>query len=254
MRIEGNLALITGGASGLGAATARHVADLGAQIAIFDTNLAAAEIQAKSLGGLAAEVDVRDDAAVSDAIDQVCAHFGTAPRILVNCAGIAAGARVIDRDGGVSTKLFRKTIDVNLVGTFNVMSHAVRAMRSLEALECGERGVVINTASIAAEDGQVGQTAYAASKGGIAAMTLPAARDLAPLGIRVVSIAPGLFQTAMMEGLPDHVSAEIRENIPFPPRLGQPKEYAQLVESIIEIAYLNGTTVRLDAAVRLPKK
>ena len=254
MNIDGHVALVTGAASGLGAATARHLAARGARMAVLDFNRAGAAEVADEIAGLGVQTDVTDEASVAAALAAVIAHFGAGPRVLVNCAGIADAARIVGREGRLSTELFERVIGVNLIGSYRVMSHAARAMQALEPLAGGERGVIINTASIAWQDGQVGQAAYAASKGGIAALCLPAARELASSGIRVMAIAPGLFQTQMMAGLPDEVSAKITANIPFPDRLGSPQEFALMVAQIIENAYLNGTTIRLDAGVRLPAR
>ena len=249
MIIEGQTAVVTGGASGLGAATARRLAGLGAHVVIFDLNRDAAQEVASEIGGFGVSVDVSDTNSVADSFKAL--H--TPPRIAVNCAGIAPAARVVGREGKLSLDTFEAVIRVNLIGTFNVLSYAARAMTNLE-LVGEERGVIINTASIAIEDGQLGQAAYSASKGGVAAMSLPVARELAQHGIRVVAIAPGLFLTPMMEGLPDEVSEKITANIPFPARLGGPAEYAMLVQQIVENPYLNGTTIRLDGAVRLPPR
>ncbi len=254
MNIDGHLAAITGGGSGLGAATARYLAGKGAQIAILDFDESRAMATAAAVGGRAYRVDVSDASAVGGALDQVAADFGGAARIAVNCAGIAPAARVVGREGKVSTDIFEQTLKVNLMGTYNVMSHAARLMQALEPVETGERGVVINTASAAYQDGQLGQAAYAASKGGVAAMCLPVAREFAKTGIRCVAIAPGLFRTPMMEALPEETTAAITANIPFPDRLGDPAEFGQLVAQIVENPYLNGTTIRLDGAVRLPPR
>jgi len=249
MKIEGQTAVVTGGASGLGAATARHLADLGAKVVIFDMNEAPAKMIASEIGGVAVQVDVSDAATVADAFKAL----QTPPRIAVNCAGIAPAARVVGREGKLSLDTFEAVIRVNLIGAFNVLSHAAQAMAGLEPVG-EERGVIINTASVAMEDGQLGQAAYSASKGGVASMSLPVARELAQHSIRVMAIAPGLFRTPMMDGLPDEVSEKIAANIPFPTRLGDPGEYAKLVQQIIENPYLNGTTIRLDGAVRLPPR
>lgn len=254
MHIGGQLALVTGGGSGLGAATARYLAGQGARVAILDYDKERADQVAADIGGLAVKVDVGDAEHVGVAVDAVQDHFGTAARIAVNCAGIGLAARIVGREGKLAIDLFERTIRVNLIGTYNVMSHAARAMMALEPLEGGERGVIINTASAAWQDGQLGQAAYAASKGGIAAMCLPAAREFAQSGIRVMAIAPGLFHTPMMEGLPPETTAKITANIPFPARLGHPDEFGLMVGQIIENAYLNGTTIRLDGAVRLPPR
>lgn len=250
MRIDGISALVTGGASGLGRATAAALAARGAKVAILDVNEERARQAADELGALALPCDIRDEDAVVGALDEIARRQGEA-RILVQCAGIATGARVIDREGRTDIASFRRTIDINLVGPFVVMSHAARRMSLLEPLDDGERGVVVNTASVAAEDGQVGQCAYAASKAGIAALALPAARELGRFGIRVATIAPGLFATPMMDGLP----AEIRERLSglpaFPKRLGRAEEFAGLALHMIENPMINGTMYRLDAGVRL---
>ena len=253
MKIEGTTAIVTGGGSGLGAATASHLATLGAKVAILDFDAERGAAAAEEIGGTAKAVDVSDAEAVGVAVDAVADELG-APRIAVNCAGIGLAARIVGREDKLSIDLFERTIRVNLFGTYNVLSHAARHMTKLEPLEGDERGVIINTASVAWQDGQVGQAAYAASKGAIASMCLPAARELSQFGMRVVTIAPGLFQTPMMEGLPDEVADKIIANIPFPRRLGGPNEYALLAEQIITNPYLNGTTIRLDGAVRLPQR
>lgn len=254
MDISGQIALVTGGGSGLGAATARYLAAQGARVAILDFDIARAQAVAEEIGGIALHADVGDEAAVGTAFDAATAHFGTAPRIAISCAGVGLAARIVGREGKLSFDVFEKTLRVNLFGTYNVMSHAAQRMAALEPLADGERGVVINTASVAYEDGQLGQAAYAASKGAIASMCLPAARELAQSGIRVVAIAPGLFLTPMMESLPEEVTAKITANIPFPARLGDPGEYALLAGQIITNRFLNGTTIRLDGAVRLPPR
>ncbi len=254
MKVAGNIALVTGGGSGLGAATARHLAELGAKVAVLDFNIEAANAVAAEIGGISVQADVSDADAVGAAFEAAISHFGAAPRIVINCAGVGTAARIVGREGKLSLDVFEKTLKVNLFGTYNVMSHGAKHMALLEPLTDGERGVVINTASVAFEDGQLGQAAYAASKGAIASMCLPAAREFAQFGIRVMSIAPGLFYTPMMEGLPEDVTAKITADIPFPARLGAPKEYALLAEQIVENPFLNGTTIRLDGAVRLPPR
>lgn len=253
MQIDGQIALVTGGGSGLGAATARHLAAKGAKVAILDFDMTRAEAVAGEIGGMAVKVDVSDASAVGTAIAQICDTIGT-PRVAINCAGIGVAARIVGRESKLSIEAFEKVVKVNLFGTYNVMSHAAAKMAQLEPLADGERGVVINTSSVAYQDGQLGQAAYAASKGGIAALCLPAAREFAQSGIRVMAIAPGLFHTPMMEGLPEEVAAKITANIPFPARLGQPQEYALLAEQIVTNPFLNGTTIRLDGAVRLPPR
>ena len=254
MEISGKVALVTGGASGLGAATAQHLAAQGAHVTILDFDADKAAQIAGDIGGLSLQCDVRDEKQVKQSLADATKHFSTSPRIIVNCAGIAAGARVVNRDGAVSTALFKKVIEVNLLGTYNVMSYGAAAMMGLPVLDDGERGVIINTSSAAYEDGQIGQAAYAASKGGIASMCLPVAREFARTGIRVMAIAPGLFHTPMMEGLPHETVEGITANIPFPNRLGVPAEFGQLAADIIQNAYLNGSVIRLDGAVRLPPK
>jgi len=254
MQITGEVALVTGGGSGLGAAAARHLAAEGARVAILDFDAPRGAAVAAEVGALFCHCDVADSAAVEGAFAAISAHFGAAPRVAVNCAGIGLAARIVGREGKLAIDVFERVLRVNLLGSYVVMSHAARAMQAMEALPGGERGVIINTASAAWQDGQVGQTAYAASKGGIAAMCLPAARELAQTGIRVMAIAPGLFHTPMMESLPPEVTAKITANIPFPARLGAPKEFGLMVAQIVANPYLNGTTIRLDGAVRLPPR
>lgn len=254
MQIKGEVALITGGGSGLGAAAARHLATQGARVAILDFDAKRGAAVAAEIGALFCPCDVADSAAVDSAFAAITAQYGTAPRVAVNCAGIGLAARIVGREGELAIDTFERVIRVNLLGSYVVMSHAARAMQALEPLEGGERGVIINTASAAWQDGQIGQAAYAASKGGIAAMCLPAARELARSGIRVMAIAPGLFHTPMMESLPPEVTEKITANIPFPARLGDPDEFGLMVAQIVANAYLNGTTIRLDGAVRLPPR
>lgn len=254
MNIAGQPALITGGASGLGAASARRLASLGAKIAILDFDRERAEAMADELGGTAVQADVGDEAAVGAAVEAASDALGSAPRIVVNCAGVGMAARIVGREGKMSFDVFEKTLRVNLFGTYNVMSHAARLMSELEPMEHGERGVIINTSSVAWEDGQIGQAAYSASKGAIASLCLPAAREFSRFGIRIMAIAPGLFNTPMMEGLPEEIAAKIAADVPFPQRLGEPEEYALLVEQIAANPYLNGTTIRLDGSIRLAPK
>ena len=250
MRIAGEVAVVTGGGSGLGAGAARVLAAAGARVALLDVNLAGAEAVAAELGGLALRCDVADEASARAALDEVAARLGPA-RILVNCAGIGPSARIAGRDGPHDLALFRKVVEVNLVGTFNMMRLAAARMQDLPALEDGERGVVVMTASVAAFEGQVGQAAYAASKGGVAALTLPAARELARAGIRVATIAPGTFDTPMLATVSQDVRDSLARQVPFPPRLGRPEEYGSLVRFICENPLLNGETVRLDGAIRM---
>ena len=230
------------------------LAERGAKVTIADFDAERGEKVAAEIGGLFSKVDISDEAQVEAAVDRSVAHFGSAPRIVVNCAGIGVAARIVGREGKLSTGLFNKVISVNLIGSYNVMSYAARAMMDLDLTESGERGVIINTSSAAYQDGQVGQSAYSASKGAISAMCLPAAREFARSAIRVMAIAPGLFNTPMMKGLPDETVTEIVKNIPFPARLGMPQEYALMVAQIAENPYLNGTTIRLDGATRLPPR
>jgi len=254
MKIEGQVALVTGGASGLGEATARYLAAQGADVAILDNDGDKARAVAAEISGYSQACDITDENAVAAGVTSAMARFGQAPRIVVNCAGIGLAARIVGREGKVSTPLFKRVLEVNLFGTYHVMTYAAQAMMDLPALDTGERGVIINTSSAAYEDGQVGQAAYAASKGAIASMCLPAAREFAKLGIRVMTIAPGLFHTPMMEGLPEETVQAIAENVPFPHRLGVPGEFAQLAGDIVQNPYLNGTVIRIDGAVRLPPK
>lgn len=254
MQINKTIALVSGGGSGLGAATAHYLAKAGARVAILDFDLARAEEVVKSIDGVAVQADVSDQKAVERAIVEAEAQLGACPRIAINCAGIGSAARIVGRGGKTSFDVFDRTMKINLYGTYHVMTHVAQRMMELEPLEGGERGVIINTASVAFQDGQLGQAAYAASKGAIASLCLPAAREFSRFGIRVMTIAPGLFHTPMMEGLPEDVVAEISKNIPFPDRLGMPEEYAMLAGQIITNPYLNGTTIRLDGAARLPPR
>lgn len=254
MQLENQIALITGAGSGLGAATAAHFAALGAKVAILDFDLERANAEASKIDGFAVKADVSDQSQVENAFDEVIAHYGAAPRIIVSCAGVGTAARIVGRGGILAFDAFDQAIKVNLYGAYNVMSHGARHLFEKDELEDGSRGVIINTSSVAFEDGQIGQAAYAASKGGIASMTLPAAREFAQFGVRVMAIAPGLFHTPMMEGLPEEVAQKIISNIPYPHRLGTPNEFALLAQQIVENPYLNGSVVRLDGAVRLPPK
>jgi NAD(P)-dependent dehydrogenase (short-subunit alcohol dehydrogenase family) len=253
VQIDGAGAIVTGGGSGLGAATARLLAERGARVAILDFDEGKAREVAHGIGGHAINVDVGDEAAVGRAVTEAGEAVGPL-RIAVGCAGVGLAGRIVGREGKLSTDVFERTLRVNLFGTYHVMSHAARLMLETGPTDTGERGVIVNTASIAYQDGQVGQAAYAASKGGVAAMSLPAAREFAKFGIRVVAIAPGLFHTPMMEGLPQEVTAKIVSDIQFPTRLGDPAEYALMVAQIVENPYLNGTTIRLDAGTRLPPR
>ncbi|MEJ7926731.1 SDR family NAD(P)-dependent oxidoreductase [Sphingobium sp. AN641] len=253
MDIRNSAAIVTGGASGLGLATATMLAAQGAKVAIFDLNEADGEAAAANVGGVFVRVDVADEASVASAIDVAEQAHGIA-RILVNCAGVAPAARTVGKDFAPHPLAgYRRTIEINLVGTFNVLSQfAARAAR-VEEVE-GERGVIVNTASVAAYDGQIGQAAYSASKGGIVGMTLPVARDLAQHKIRVMAIAPGIFLTPMMQSFPQHVQDALGAQVPHPSRLGDPREYAQLVEAIVRNPMLNGEVIRLDGAIRMPPR
>jgi len=254
MQITGNVALVTGGASGLGEATSRRLARQGAQVVVLDTNISDATQVAEQIGGLAIQTDVTDPNSVADAFNQAEQHFHAVPRIIVNCAGIANAARIVGRDGNLSLDVFEQVIRVNLLGTYTVMSYGAQRIMGADPIDGEDKGVVINTSSVAWQDGQLGQSAYAASKGAISSMCLPAAREFARSGIRVMAIAPGLFETPLMKGLPEEVVEKITANIPFPSRLGAPEEFALTVEQIIFNPYLNGTTIRLDGAVRLPPR
>lgn len=251
MKIEGQAALVTGGGSGLGEATARELARLGAKVAVLDVNLDGAQRVAKDIGGIAVKCDVTDTASVQAALDAAAAAHGPA-RLLMNIAGIGSAKRVVQKDGSAAPlDDFAKVIHVNLVGTYNASRLFAAACAKLDALEDGERGVMLFTASVAAFDGQVGQQAYSASKGGLVGMTLPMARDLAQHGIRVCTIAPGLFSTPLMRQLPEPVQASLAASIPFPPRLGKPEEFAALAAHIVTNTHLNGEVIRLDGALRM---
>ena len=253
MQVKGSIAIVTGAASGLGAATAEVLANAGAKLAVFDLNEDGAKATAQKLGGVGFGVDVSNAASVETAVAEVVKTMGR-PSILVNCAGILQGERIVGREGPADLDAFSRVISVNLIGTFNMMRVVATAMSGNEPGPSGERGVVINTASIAAYEGQIGQAAYAASKGGVASMTLPAARELARHGIRVVSIAPGMFGTPMVTALPDEMQEALASNIPFPKRLGDPAEYGRLALHICENQMINGETIRIDGAVRLEPK
>jgi NAD(P)-dependent dehydrogenase (short-subunit alcohol dehydrogenase family) len=253
MNPSGQVAIVTGGSSGLGEATARALAARGAKIAIFDVGMERAEKVAAELGGIAVKCDVSSADAGEKAFAELDAKLGAA-RILVNCAGIGIAAKTTGKDGAHSLDLYRKVIEVNLIGTFNMIRlMAVRAEK-LDELDSGERGVIVNTASVAAYDGQIGQAAYSSSKGGVVGMTLPVARDLSRAGIRVVTIAPGIFKTPMLAGLPQDAQDSLGKQVPFPARRGEPAEYAALACHIVENQMLNGETIRLDGAIRMALK
>ncbi|MBS0442525.1 MAG: SDR family NAD(P)-dependent oxidoreductase [Proteobacteria bacterium] len=251
MDIAGHAALVTGGASGLGAATARELARLGARVAVLDRNAEGAKAVAAEIGGLGLGCDICDTASVQAALEAARAAHGPA-RLLMNVAGIGSAKRIVGKDGSPAPlEDFERVVRVNLIGTYNITRLAVAEMVALEPLEDGERGVIVNTASVAAFDGQVGQEAYSASKGGIVGMTLPLARDLAQHGVRVCTIAPGLFLTPLMAELPQAVQDSLAASIPFPRRLGKPEEFAELAAGIIRNRSLNGEVIRLDGALRM---
>ena len=257
MKVDSNTAaVVTGGASGLGAATARALAAKGAKVAIFDLQAEKGEAVAKEIGGVFCEVNVTDDASVDAGFAKARAAHGQ-ERILVNCAGTGNAIKTASRskeDGSIKhfpLDAFNWIIQINLVGTFRCIAKSAAGMLTLEPLEHGERGAIVNTASVAAEDGQIGQAAYSASKGGVVGMTLPIARDLMGEGIRVNTILPGIFETPLLAGLPDNVRDALAASVPFPKRLGQPDEYAKLALCMIETGYFNGEDVRLDGAIRM---
>ncbi|WP_028138601.1 SDR family NAD(P)-dependent oxidoreductase [Bradyrhizobium japonicum] len=253
MLLKDQAAIVTGGASGLGAATARKLAAQGAKVAVCDLNTKLAETVAAEIKGVAVTCDVSDAASAEAAVAQAAKAHGPA-RLLVNCAGIGVAKRVVGRDGPMALADFDKVIKVNLIGTFNMLRLAATEMSKLEPQVSGERGVIINTASVAAYDGQIGQSAYSASKGGIVGMTLPIARELAQFGIRVLTIAPGLFLTPLLANLPQEAQDSLAAAIPFPRRLGQADEFAALALHMVENAYLNGEVVRLDGSLRMAPK
>lgn len=252
MRIEGNVFIVTGAASGLGAATARMIAAGGGKPVLADLNEEAGGQLAQELGTVFVRCDVSSEED-AQAVVRAAQALGSL-RGLVNCAGIAPAEKLVGKNGVHGMALFMKTLNINLVGSFNMARFAAEAMAKSEAQEDGERGIIIHTASVAAYDGQIGQVAYAASKGAIVAMTLPMARDLARSGIRVMTIAPGIFETPMMQAMPQEVRDSLGQAVPFPPRLGRAAEYAQLAKGIIENLMLNGETIRLDGAIRMQPK
>ena len=253
MQLKDQAAIVTGGASGLGAATARRLAKEGAKVAVCDLNTKLAESVAAEIGGVAVTCDVADAASAEAAIAAAAKAHGPA-RVLINCAGIGVAKRVVGREGPMALPDFERVIKINLVGSFNMLRLAATEMSKLAPLANGERGVVVSTASVAAYDGQIGQSAYSASKGGIVAMTLPIARELAQFGIRVLAIAPGLFLTPLLGSLPQEAQDSLAAAIPFPRRLGDPSEFASLVMQMIDNPYLNGEVVRLDASLRMAPK
>jgi NAD(P)-dependent dehydrogenase (short-subunit alcohol dehydrogenase family) len=253
VNISGTTALVTGGSSGLGAATARALAAKGARVSVLDLDVERGTAIAAEIGGHFARCDVADEVSAVAALASSRAVHG-APTILINCAGIGGAGRVVGRDGPLPLASFERIIRVNLVGTFNMMRLAAAEMSTADPLASGSRGVIISTASVAAFEGQIGQAAYAASKGGIAALTLPVARELARFGIRVLTIAPGLFKTPLLAELPQEAQDALGAAIPYPARLGDPAEFAQMVLAMVENDYLNGEIVRLDGALRMQPK
>jgi NAD(P)-dependent dehydrogenase (short-subunit alcohol dehydrogenase family) len=247
---KGHAALVTGGGSGLGAATAAKLAAQGAKVALLDINIVAARAIAADIGAIAIACDVVDADSTAAAVAEARSKHGPA-RILINCAGIAPAKRIVGRDGAMSLGDFENVIKVNLIGTFNALRLAAADMTKLEPLADEERGVIVSTASVAAFDGQIGQAAYAASKGGVASLMLPAAREFAQFGIRVCAIAPGIFGTPMMQAMPEEVQQALAASVPFPKMLGKPEQYAALVLHIIENRYLNGEVIRIDGALRM---
>jgi len=250
MKLSTTAAIITGGASGLGEATARHFAENGAQVTILDRDAERGPTVAAEIGGHFFQTDVTDESSVRAAVQDAVSKMGKITAC-VNCAGIAYGIKTVGRDGPHPLDAFKRTIDINLVGTFNVGRLAAMEIAKNEPESDGARGVIINTASVAAFDGQKGQAAYAASKGGVVGMCLPMARDLASTGIRVMTIAPGIFMTPMLAGLPEDVQQQLAEDVPNPARLGDPSEYGRTAGFIVEMGYLNGEVIRLDGALRM---
>ncbi len=255
MEFKGMTALVTGGASGLGEASVRRLVSLGANVVIVDRDAERGEIVAKELGDMTrfAKADVTSEADIQSAIDVAKSAFGGV-NILVNCAGVGMAMRTTSKNGAHPLEIFETVIKINLIGTFNCIRLVATAMETNTPNANGERGVIVNTASVAAYDGQIGQAAYSASKGGIVGMTLPIARDLARSGIRVVTIAPGLFNTPLLAALPEEARLSLGQQVPFPSRLGEPSEYGLMVSSIIENPMLNGETIRLDGAIRMSPK
>ncbi len=250
MDVKGCAAVVTGAASGLGAACAAQLAEAGARVAVLDVNIDGARAVAERIGGIAVRCDVSDADGAAKAIAEARERHGAA-RILINCAGIGPAKRIVGRDGPMPLGDFEQVIRINLIGSFNMMRLAAADMATLEPLADGERGVIISTASVAAYEGQIGQAAYSASKGGIVALTLPAARELSQFGIRVLAIAPGIFLTPLLQGLSDEVQASLAAAVPGPKRLGQPEEFAALALHCITNGYLNGEVIRIDGALRM---
>lgn len=254
MNVADQAALVTGAGSGLGEATARGLAQAGARVAVLDINYEAASKVAGDIDGVAIECDVSDEQSAEQAVSTAAQQHGAA-RVLVNCAGIAPPGRIVGRDGPMPLADFKRVIDINLVGTFNLMRLAAADMQSLEPMtDAGERGVIINTSSVAAFEGQVGQAAYAASKGAIVALTIQSARELARSGVRVMTIAPGIMGTPLLTGLPEDVQRSLASQVPFPARLGHPSEFADLALHLVSNEMLNGEVIRLDGAIRMAPK
>ena len=254
MNLENLPALVTGGGSGMGAATAQILSGRGARVAVVDRDIDAARKTAQQINGLAFEADVSSAQSVEAALQQIMEEWG-APRVAVSCAGIAPASRIVGREGPHDLDLFQQVININLVGTFNVLRLCATRMAELEPLsESGSRGVIINSASVAAYEGQIGQAAYSSAKGGVVALTLPAARELSRFGIRVMTIAPGLIGTPMLLNMPDEVQESLAGQVPFPSRFGKPEEFADLVSHIIDNEMLNGEVIRIDGAIRLAPK
>jgi NAD(P)-dependent dehydrogenase (short-subunit alcohol dehydrogenase family) len=250
MDVKGQAAIVTGGGSGLGAATARALAAAGAKVAVFDINDKAAAEVAAEIKGIAIKCDVADAASGTAAVKQAADAHGAA-RVLVNCAGIGPARRIVGKDGPMPLEDYERVIRVNLIGTFNMMRLVAAGMQALPPSAEGERGVIVSTASVAAFEGQIGQSAYSSSKGGVAALTLPAAREFSQFGIRVLAIAPGIFGTPMLKALPQEAQDSLGASVPFPKRLGEPREFAALVLHIVSNGYLNGEVIRLDGALRM---
>ena len=250
MDIKGHAAIVTGGASGLGAATAEMLAKAGAKVACLDVNLDGARAVAERIGGCAVRCDVTDGEQAAAALAQARDQHGAA-RILINCAGVGPAKRIVGRDGPMPLADFERVIAINLIGTFNMMRLAAADMQNLSPLADEERGVIISAASVAAFEGQIGQAAYSASKGGVAALTMPAAREFAQFGIRVNAIAPGIFHTPMLMALPEEAKKSLAAAVPFPKLLGRPDQFASLARHIIENTYINGEVIRLDGALRM---
>jgi NAD(P)-dependent dehydrogenase (short-subunit alcohol dehydrogenase family) len=250
MEIRGHAAIVTGGGSGLGGATARMLAGAGAKVAIFDVNQQAAAEVAADIKGLAVPCDVADSASMEAAFAKATAAHGPA-RILINCAGIGTAKRIVGKEGPMPLGDYERIIRVNLIGTFNAMRLAAAAMSTLDPLTDGERGVIVSTASVAAFEGQIGQAAYASSKGGVVSLVMPAAREFAQFGVRVNAIAPGIFLTPMLMGLTPQAQESLAASLPFPKKLGDPAQFAALVRHLIENSYINGEVIRIDAALRM---